>query len=318
MRIRKASTPGLWILVACLLLPGSGSAYAAETGGLNQLLTDHLTSKDSSPRFAPDGQLARRIAIDLTGVVPSLTDLVNTEGMTPAEMFDYFAGKDPMPHTAGEQPYVWVNLLQDADHFLFSNSFQFSQAAHIREFRDVLARMYREGSSYREFARWAMRSQMFPNRFPSGADRANAVFFLFLGRDSLASEVSCGNMWNGYRLENPRIPVQEFETNPDWHAYIYDPQRCADGRALCEAELWSRTGSTPTEAIEMIVGSPLFSEAVVDRYWARYIGEPLPGLDFPRIRKVLAQGFIDADYDPNWVIREIVTSIAYTQEAMFR
>ncbi len=318
MSVREVPNPRLWILAACLLLPGASSSPAAEPDGLNQLILEHLRAKDSPPRYAPHGQLTRRIAIDLTGVVPSLADLSNTEDLTPTEIFDYFASKDPMPHTAGERPYVWVNLVTDADHFLFSNSFQFSQAAHIREFRDQLARMYREGSSYREFARWAMRSQMFLNRFPSAADRANAVFFLFLGRDSLASEVSCGNMWNGYRLKNPRIPVMEFETNPDYHVYIFDPQRCDDGRALCEAELWSRTGSTPTEAIELIVGSPLFAEAVVERYWARYIGEPLPGLDFPRIRRILARGFIDSGFDPNWVIREIVTSVAYTQEAMFR
>ena len=50
----------------------------------------------------------------------------------------FLAGKGPMAHTGGEPAYVWINLLKDADRFLFSNSSQFSQVAHVREFRDQL------------------------------------------------------------------------------------------------------------------------------------------------------------------------------------
>ena len=52
--------------------------------------------------------------------------------------------------------------------------------------------------------------------------------------------------------------------------------------------------------------------------WHRYVGAPLPGVDFPDMRRVLVQGFVASDYDVNWLIRELTTSAAYTQEMMFR
>ncbi len=293
-------------------------ASAAEPGSLDELIIEYLASRDASVQVAPDHQLARRYAIDLTGVVPSSADVVATAGMSPTEMFDHFANKGPLAHTDGERPYVWINLLLDADHFLFSNSTQFSQIAHIRAFRDQLRRVYDEGWSYQEFARWALRSQLFLSRFPSAADRANAAFFLYLGRDSFSSEVPVGNLWNGFALRDDNIPASAAETDPDYHVYDYDPTRCDRGDVVCTASLWSNAGSTPDEAIEWLVTSPLFAEATVDRYWQRYLGAPLPGVDFPDLRRVLVQGFVASDYDVRWLIRELCTSAAYNQEMMFR
>lgn len=306
-------------LVPVITVALAAAAFAApEPGALDQIIRDYLGERGAQVQLAGSGQLARRYALDLTGVVPSPADVAATDGMSPAEMFDHFAAKGALPHTGGESAYVWVNLLKDADDFLFSNSSQFSQVGHVREFRDQLRRVYEEGWSYREFTRWALQSQMFLNRFPSGADRANAAFFLFLGRDSFASEVPSGNMWNGYRLRNAGIPANQAETNPDYHVYDYDPARCGSGDVVCQAELWGEVGATPEEAIEMMLASPLFAEATVDRYWHRYVGAPLPGVDFPDIRRVLVEGLIASDYDINWLIREIATSAAYTQEMMFR
>lgn len=309
-------------LLACSIsivtLAYGPTAQAQQNGELDLLIRSHLVARGTAVKIAPHHQLARRYAIDFTGVVPSPADVTTLRGATPLEMLEYFKAKGPMAHSAGQRPYVQINLRKDADHFLFSNSVQFSQVVHIREFRRQLALIYSEGRSYQDFARWALKSQMFLNRFPSGADRANASFFLFIGRDSLASEVASGNMWNGYRLRTPGLPVSAAETDPDYHVYDYEPDRCLDGRALCVAELWSHSGSTPDDVIEMLVGSPMFPQATVDRYWARFIGEPMPGVDFPEIRRMLSQGLVANDFDVNWLIREIVTSAAYTQEAMFR
>ena len=307
----------LWAvaLVVASTVPASGAEPSESLDGRIRM---YLDARGTYVQMAPEHQLARRYAIDLTGAVPSPADLIAIRGRTPAQMFDYFVAKGPTGYSGEERPYVWVNLLYDADHFLFSNNIQFSQVAHIREFRDELAKVYREGRNYLEFARWALTSQMFLNRFPSAADRANASFFLFLGRDSLSSEVPFGNMWNGYRLKNRRVPGQESETHPDWHVYIYDEIRCTSGRVACKAELWSRSGSTPEDAVDLLLNSPLFAEALVDRYWQRLIKTPFPGVDFPELRQMLAADLVAREYDVNWLIREIATSAAYTQEAMFR
>jgi len=307
------------LLVAVVGLLAAGQVIAAGEGErLDDLIRAYLAERGAEVDIAPEGELARRYAIDLTGVVPTAADLDAVAGMTPEQMFDYFATKGPMPHTGSEQPYVWVNLLRDADRFLFSNSSQFSQVGHVREFRDQLRRVYADGWSFQEFARWALQSQMFLNRFPSAADRANAAFFLFLGRDSFASEVQAGNMWNGWALRNPSIPASQAETNPDYHVHDYDQSRCGSGAVDCTGELWSTTGDTPTAAIESIVTSNLFAEAAVDHYWQRLVGYPLPVVDFPELQRALVQGFIASGYDVNWLIREIATSAAYTQEMMFR
>jgi hypothetical protein len=317
-KTRRAAHPAAAALVALGAAVATYPSHAEEPTTLDGLIRSYLEGRGASVQIAPDGELARRYALDVTGVIPSTSDLAATQGKTPAEMFDHFVGRAPMSHTGGERPYVWLNLLLDADHFLFSNSTQFSQVAHIVEFRDQLRRVYDEGWSYQSFARWALRSQMFLNRFPSAADRANAAFFLFLGRDSLAPEVQVGNMWNGYALLDPSIPTGDAEIEPNYHVHVFDPDRCQNGEAVCDATLWATTGADPDTAIELVVSSPLFAEAAVDRYWRRLVGTPLPGVEFPDVRKVLVMGLVAHDYDVNWLIREIATSAAYTQEMMFR
>lgn len=298
-------------------LAGSLAFAGGSNGSLRDLIRGFLSSRDSQVQEAPHSQLTRRMAIDFTGVIPSLADVQATKDMTPSEMFDYYVSRGPMEHTAGLSAYAWSNVLRDADEFLFSNSVQFSQVSHIQEFRNQLQKLYTEDWSYKDFSTWAMTSQMFLNRFPSGADRANAAFFLFLGRDSFANEVPAGNMWNGYYLRKPDLNASNAENDPDYHVYDYDPSRCGT-QVVCEAELWSKVGSTPQDVIGQIVSSELFTEAVVDRYWRRLIGTDLPGVDFPIIRSSLAKEFARNGFSVNWLIREIATSPAYTQEMMFR
>ncbi|MBL8956987.1 MAG: DUF1549 domain-containing protein [Myxococcaceae bacterium] len=292
------------------------AALPARAETADELIRKYLQQRGTDVQMAKHSELVRRYAIDLTGVIPSAADVAALEGKSPREMFAYFKAKGALPHTRGEQPYVWVNLLLDADHFLFSNSTQFTQVRYIREFRDQLRRLYADGYSYRDFARWALESQNFLSRFPSAADRANASFFLFLGRDSLPNEVPSGNMWNGWVLRNASIPAGQAETNADYHVYVYQPSVC--GTTLCTARLWSKTGSTPAEIIELMLASPMFAEAAVDRYWQRLVGRPFPSNDFPDVRRELVRGFIQSGWNVNWLIEEIATSAAYTQEMMFR
>jgi len=319
MKLDRSSSRWPTVAILCVIAAAVGATAGAQPEqSLDGLVRSYMAERGAEPQLAPDHQLCRRYAIDFTGVIPSSTDLVACEGATATEMYLHFVGKAPMPHTGGERPYVWINLLKDSDHFLFSNSTQFSQVGHIREFRDRLRTVYADGGSYAEFTSWALDSQMFLNRFPSGADRANASFFLFLGRDSLSNEVPAGNMWNGWALRDDDIPASQAETDPDYHVYDYDASRCSSGRALCSATLWGVEGDSPAEIIGLMVGSTLFVEATVDRYWERFLGQPLPGVDYPEIRAVLVRGFIDSGYDVNWLIREITTSPVYTQEMMYR
>ncbi len=295
------------------LVVGTVAIAAGENGILDEMISTYLDERGASVQLAPPNQLARRYSLDLTGVTPSLADVEATSEMTPEQQFDYFASKGVMPHTGTLTAYAWTNLLRDADHFLFSNSTQFSQVVHIQEFHDELAQVYTADRSFQDFARFALNSQMFLNRFPSGADRANASFFLFLGRDTFSSEVPSGDMWNGWALTNENANVGDA----DYHVYDYDEARCGT-TVNCEAVLWNDVGSTPQAIIDMLVTSELFAEATVDRYWQLLIGTQLPGVDFPIIRTALAQGFMQNAYSVNWLIREIATSSAYTQEMMFR
>ena len=315
---RPARTRALVLVTACtfLVLPHAGAA--PEDNAVDALLYQYLAERGARPQIAPTAQLARRYAIDLTGVLPTAADLEQCQGLAPAAMFDYFRDKAPMAHSEEERPYVWSMLLRDADRFLFSNSSQFSQVAHVRELRDQLRRVYAEGWSFQAFARWALTSQAFLNRFPSGADRANAAFFVFLGRDSFASEVPVGNAWNGYRLRDPELPANQAESNPDYHVYDLDPARCASGAVVCTATLWAQRITSLEQAITTIVESPLFAEATVNAYWERLVGRPLPGNDFPELRRALVQGLRAHDFDVNWLVREIATSVAYAQEMGFR
>ena len=125
-------------------------------------------------------------------------------------------------------------------------------------------------------------------------------------------------MWNGYALTDSSIPASQAESDPLFHVHDYDQARCDAGDLVCGATLWSTSGTTPAVAIDVMVTSPLFAEATVDRYWQRFMGAPLPGVEFPDVRRVLVEGLIASDYDVNWLIRELTTSPAYTQEMMYR
>lgn len=291
-------------------------AAAARAESADELIRKYLAQRGTEVQVARHGELVRRFALDLTGVIPTPADLAALEGKTPRALFAHFKAKGPLAHTRGEAPYVWVNLLLDADHFLFNNGSQFTQTRYVREFRDRLRALYAAGASYQDFARWALESQYFLSRFPSGADRANAAFFLFLGRDSLPSEVPSGDMWNAWVLKNAAIAATQAESNLDYHVYVYTPSVCAT--VLCVAPLWAKTGSTPKEAIDLMLASPLFAEATVERYWVRLMGTPLPGNDFPDVRRELVKGLIASGWNVNWLIEEISTSAAYVQEMMFR
>lgn len=302
----------LRVLALALVLAAPAHAETAD-----ELIKKYLQQRGTDAQLAKHGELVRRFAIDLTGIIPTPADVAALEGKTAREIFAHFKAKPPLAHTRGETPYAWVNLLLDADHFLFNNSTQFTQVRYIREFRDQLRRLYTEGYSYKEFVRWALESQYFLSRFPSDADRANASFFLFLGRNSLPSEVPAGKMWNAWVLKNATIPASQAESNVDYHVYVYAPTVCTT-TALCSAPLWSITGSTPKDAIDAMLASTIFAEATVERYWTRLMGTPLPGNDFPDVRRALVQGLIASGWNVNWLIEEIATSAAYNQEMMFR
>ena len=77
---------------------------------VDKVVVPLLRASGREPSVEVPEVLCRRLAIDLTGATPSMTEVTqHCTGRTPTEMVDYFMSKPQAPHVpAGNVPYAYV------------------------------------------------------------------------------------------------------------------------------------------------------------------------------------------------------------------
>jgi hypothetical protein len=169
-----------------------------------------------------DGVLCRRMAIDLTGIVPTADELATQcAGHTPAEMATYFMNKPGGPNVPTQMldsygktvandhpttPYAFVNRRAWADQFQYNttstNGNDTAYYAFGRDLDRLVNDTYLGKISYDTFAKRALGHPSFVRRFgifDTNSDLiqiASQAFRMFMGREALPSEAAdFGNLW---------------------------------------------------------------------------------------------------------------------------
>ena len=152
--------------------------------------------------------LCRRLAVDLTGVVPTADEVQKVCAQKSAEVASYFMNKPTAPNAVdGSPPYVWINRRWWADSFLYDSGVNPASTfyPYVRALDQLVGDLYAGKLGYDVFVEKALASPAFARRF--GIFEANhdlvqiasQAFRVFLGREALPSEAEdFGNLWRGW------------------------------------------------------------------------------------------------------------------------
>jgi hypothetical protein len=189
--------------------PDPCTLYSCDNA-VDAVIVPMLVARGFAPTAEDSAVLCRRMSIDLTGITPTPDELAqHCAGKTPGEIADYFMTKKTGVNVptvpAGEAaelytPYVYVNRRWWADSFQYRGFSVF-----IRDLDRLVGKAYAGQIPYDEFARQALASPAFLERF-GGADVdldvvaiASQSIRIFLGRQALVEEAQdFGNLWRGW------------------------------------------------------------------------------------------------------------------------
>jgi hypothetical protein len=188
---------------------GGGTTAAPGDNVVDAVVMPMLAGSGLSFVAEDPGVLCRRMAVDLTGLVPSAEEAQQVcAGKSPREMATYFMNKPTAPNAVdGSPPYVWVNRRWWADAFQYQSGTEASTSyyPYVRALDDLVGQLYAGAIGYDVFAQKALASPAFARRF--GVFEANhdlvqiasQAFRVFLGREASPSEAEdFGNLWRGW------------------------------------------------------------------------------------------------------------------------
>jgi hypothetical protein len=292
------------------------SVHGVESPDIDSSIANHvdryilprLHRLNIHPHLATSSELVRRMALDLAGRVPSFEEREMFENLTARQIADYYM----------DQPgFVEISKLLAADALQYSNDIMFSTIEQLEQLSEIVKDLYLGIIGYDEYVEHVIQSKAFLSRFTSSADRCTATFEKFVGFEPVtAYDFEFGNAFNGYVLSNRRAQ----NGDPDYHDYIWinecDRRNTSDVET-CSFELWGASGHGPQDAARILSKMPMFAEHAVELTWMRFIGKPIERVA-PELGVSLGSMFADSGFDMRRLIKEIVTSSAYTQSMTYR
>lgn len=272
---------------------------------VDQYVLARLDRLQIEPHWASEQELIRRMAMDLTGQLPSAADYTALAGADAAQMATYFMGQ---PGYTMVSQVIFSDLLKYSD----SKDPAYSTVEQVRSLNDLVAAVHSITAPlpFDEFAKQVIMHPAYLSRFTSNADRATAAFTLFIGYEPVTQyDFRFANMFRGYELMDEDARIFEWTGQCD---NLETPET-----ETCVAEMWGMVGSDPFDAGNMLVSQPAFAEHTAEWIWQRYIGAAIdPTL--PELTVALGDLFAESGYSMNSLTHEIVTSAAYTQSYEYR
>lgn len=282
-------------------------------------------------------EACRRLFVDMIGRFPTRDDMVATcDGKTYGEVALNLLNRDE---------FVLVNQRRWSDKLLYD-----TQAVNIERVYDLdnlVGKLYRGQVAFDEFAAVVSAHPVLVRRYDTPEDRAEALFWLFMGRPPLSHErADLGrlyNLWsNGYydhkdlqmRVPDAHIRYRCIDEagNPDpetksectsvlwgYHELIMKPDIRAQDNTNGERTMWSGLLKSEEWELLQLPGRLLsseraFWEALVDDVLIQYLGYDL-GTLVPTVRDELVEYVLAYNGDIRALHYAVVTSVPYLQSA---
>ncbi|MBA2662208.1 MAG: hypothetical protein H0U74_07920 [Bradymonadaceae bacterium] len=301
---------------------------------VNRGLCTSLWGVGLEPRPIVGDEACRRLYVDMTGRFPTYREVKNTcQGRGWDEV---------VKSLIDSEEFVFINQRRWSDRFLYHT--QTVSVERIFDMDRLVGKLYRGEVAYDLFAAVASAHPVMTRRYDTAADRAEALFNLFLGRPPLGHERSdmarLYVLWtNGY-YDHPQLGMRL----PD--AFIR--YRCLDNegkvdpgtKGECTSILYGyneliltpdiRTGSSSDQMWSGLIKSDEWSklqlpgrllsqqqafwEKAVDDVLDQYLGYEL-GTQVPAVRDELVRYLLDYEGDIRAVHYAVATSVAYLQSS---
>lgn len=291
------------------------------------------------PRPIVVHEACRRLFIDVLGRIPTADEVASTcEGRPWGEV---------VKRLMATEEFVLVNQRRFADLLMYNN--QAVSLERIYDLDALVGKMMRGLVSYDQFAAVAASHPVVTRRHDTPSDRADAVFWMFLGRPPLGHERSdmsrLYNVWqNGYydhealgtRLPDAfvRFPCVNPETGevdetrkgectsilwgyneviltPDVRAVTDEQGNRVMWSGLLRPEEWQLL-QTPGR---ILAAQPEFWEKAVDDVLELYLGYRL-GVYAPQVRDELVRYFLRYNGDLRALHFAVLTSAPYLQSTV--
>lgn len=282
-------------------------------------------------------QACRRLFVDMIGRFPTRDDMVATcDGKTYGEIALNLINRDEFVEV---NQRIWADKLS---YDTVSVSIE-----RIYDMDNLVGKLFKGTVAYDEFAAVVSSHPVLTRRHDTPEDRADALFFTFMGRPLLEHErADLGrlyNLWsNGYydhpdlqmRLPDAHIRYRciDEEGNPDpetkaqctsvlwgYNELILKPDIRARSENQGESTMWSGVLTADEWEKLQLPGRILareraFWEALVDDTLVQYLGYDL-GTLVPTVRDELVDYVLEYNGDIRALHYAIVTSVPYLQSA---
>lgn len=284
-------------------------------------------------------EACRRIHVDMLGRYPTREDIINNcDGKNWGEV---------AMSLINSKEFVRVNQRRWADKLLYDT--QAVSVERIYDMDNLVSKLYQGLIAYDEFAAIVSAHPVLTRRFDTPEDRTDALFWIFLGRPPLGSELPdmarLYALWyNGYydhpdlgmRLPDAHIRYRCIDENGDpdpatkaectsilygQNELILKPDIRSRRNERDERTMWSGViRADEWEQLQLpgrlISASPTFWETLVDDVLMQYLGYDLGNL-VPTVRDQLVRYILAFNGDVRALHFAVATSAAYLQSASY-
>lgn len=281
-------------------------------------------------------QACRRLFVDMIGRLPTREDLRETcDGKTYGEVATNLLFRDE---------FVKINQRRWADKLLYDT--QAVSIERIYDMDNLVGKLYRGTVAYDEFAAVVSSHPVLTRRFDTPEDRADALFFTFMGRPLLEHErADLGrlyNLWSNGYYDHPDLQMRLPDAHIRYRCIDDDGNPDPETRAQCASVLWgynelilkpdvrvqvATDGDTMWSGVltsdeweklqlpgRILARERAFWEALVDDTLRQYLGYDLGAL-VPTVRDELVDYVLTYDGDIRSLHFAIATSVPYLQSA---
>ncbi|QDG54921.1 DUF1549 domain-containing protein [Persicimonas caeni] len=301
---------------------------------VNRGLCPSLWGVGLEPRPVQTAEACRRLFADMIGRFPTEQEVASVCKDRPwAEVVNDLMSRDE---------FVELNQRFWADRLLYNN--EAVSVVRIFDADDLVGKLYRGEVPYDQFAAVVSAHPVLTRRYATAGDRAEALFWLLMGRPPLGSERSdlarLYNLWHNGYYDHPHLGERLPDAFIEYECVTDEGEVNSETKGACTSVLWGynelilkpdmraeEDGEVMWSGLlkdheweklqlpgKILAGQSEFWEKAVDDVLEQYLGYDL-GRMAPEVRNELVSHLLEHDADIRSVHFAVATSAAYLQSA---